>query len=122
MTMMNVAAMSSVAVSFARRCPKRITLSGALREPTTITIPSTSSAFEKIDPITVLCATTASPSRRAKTTRKSSGRLPSVACMKPAMPAPSSSPTLSTPTATTWASPARAMVAKTNATIESQPP
>ena len=121
-TMMNVAAMSSVAVSFARRWPKRITPSGARRAPTTITIPSTSSAFEKIDPITVLCATTASPWRRAKTTRKSSGRLPSVACMNPATPAPSSSPTLSTPTATTCASPASATVAKTNATIESHPP
>ena len=59
--MMNVAAMSSVAVSFASRWPKRITPSVARREPTTITMPRTSSAFEKIDPITVLWATTASP-------------------------------------------------------------
>ena len=119
--MMNVAAMSSVAVSFARRCPKRITPSCDLREPTTITIPSTSSAFEKIEPRTVLCARTASPSRRAKITRKSSGRFPSVACMKPAMPAPSSSPTLSTPTATTCDSPASAMVAKKNASSDAHP-
>ena len=121
MTMMNVAAMSSVAVSLARRWPKRMTPSGALREPTTMTMPSTSRALEKIDPMTVLWATTDSPSRSAKITRNSSGRFPSVACMKPAIPAPSSSPTLSTPTLTTCASPASATVANTKATIDAQP-
>jgi hypothetical protein len=97
-----------------------MTPSGATRAPTTITMPSTSRALEKIEPITVACATTASPWRRAKITRNSSGRLPSVACMKPAIPAPSSSPTPSTPTLTTWARPASATVARTKARIEPQ--
>ena len=70
-------------MSFGSRGPKRITPSGAVRAPTTITRPSTSSALANSEPMIEVWATTTSPARRAKMTTKSSGRLPSVDCSTP---------------------------------------
>ena len=88
MTMMKLVTSSSVAVSLGSRGPKRMTPSGELRAPTTITRPSTSSALANSEPMIDVCATTTSPARRAKTTTKNSGRLPSVDCSTPVAAGP----------------------------------
>ena len=76
--MRKLASISSVALSFGRRCLKRITPSLDSTEPAKMTSPSTKSAFAKIEPRIDARATTSSPAREAKTTMKNSGRLPSV--------------------------------------------
>ena len=86
--MMKLVTSSSVEVSIGSRCLNRITPSGAARAPTTITTPSTSSALAKIEPMIDVCATTVSPSRSAKITTNSSGRLPSVDCSTPVTDGP----------------------------------
>ena len=58
---MNVTISRSVAVSFGRRGLKRMIPSRARHAPVTITIPSTSSALAKIEPMTAYCATITSP-------------------------------------------------------------
>ena len=82
--------------------------SGELRAPTTITRPSTSSALANSEPMIDVCATTTSPARRAKTTTKNSGRLPSVDCSTPVAAGPKRSPTCSVASETRWARPASA--------------
>ena len=76
---MKTASRSSVAVSFGRRVPKRMhAVRSPRRAPATIASPSTSSAFANSEPRIDVCATTISPAESAKSTMKSSGRLPSV--------------------------------------------
>ena len=89
--------------------------SSASRAPTTITIPSTSSALAKIEPRIEVWATTVSPAPSAKSTTKSSGRLPSVDWSTPVTPGPKRSPTCSVANETSHASPASAIVAMANA-------
>ena len=62
--------------------------SSALRAPTTITNPRTSSALANSDPMIDVWATTVSPAESAKITMKNSGRFPSVDCMKPVTAGP----------------------------------
>ena len=75
-------------MSFGSRAPKRITPSFAWRVPATIARPRTSSAFANREPMIEVCATTVSPAESAKSTMKSSGRLPSVDCRTPVMAGP----------------------------------
>ena len=87
-TMMNTATRSSVAVSIGSRTLKLMRPSSALRAPTTITNPRTSSALANSDPMIDVWATTVSPAESAKITMKNSGRFPSVDCMKPVTAGP----------------------------------
>jgi hypothetical protein len=80
-----------------------------------ITMPSTSSALAKIEPMIDVCATTTCPLFSAKMTMNSSGRLPSVDCSTPVTAGPNDSPTCSVENDTTYASPASATVAAANA-------
>ncbi len=113
---------SSVAVSRGRRLEKRMTPSCERRAPTTITSPSTSSAFASTEPMIAVCATTSSPFCSAKITTNSSGRLPSVDCSMPVTPGPKRSPSCSVANETIHARPASASVASANAASGAQPP
>ena len=115
-TMMKPERNSSVAASCGSRGEKRMMPSELCRAPTTITIPSTSSALAKIEPISENCATTTSPADSANTTTKNSGRLPSVACSTPVTAGPKYPPTCSVVNDTTHAIPASATPATVNAT------
>ena len=115
-TMMKIETSMSVAVSFGRRRWNRIRPSSALRAPTTITRPSTNSAFASSEPTSDVCATTISPAESAKMTMKNSGRLPSVDWRKPVTPGPKREPTASVANETTQARPASATAALTNGT------
>jgi hypothetical protein len=72
------------------------------------------------EPMIDVWATTTSPSRRAKTTTNSSGRLPSVDCMSPVAAGPKRWPTCSVENETMWARPASATVAIAKASTASQ--
>ena len=102
---MKTARSSSVAVSFGSRAWKRMTLSSACCEPATMTSPSTSSAFANSEPRIEVCATTISPAASAKSTMKSSGRLPSVVCEHAGDRRPECAPTDSVPIPIAHASP-----------------
>src|SRR4029453_16165659 len=112
--MMKTASMSSVARSFGRRRRKRMTPSGAARAPATIARPSTSSAFARSEPTNEVPATTPSPAANAKSTRKSSGRFPSVDWSAPVIAGPKRCPTASVAIEITQASPASATPAAKN--------
>ena len=105
----------SVAASCGSRVLKRIRSSSEASTPVTITRPCTSRALARIDPTSEVCATTSSPAPNAKSTTKSSGRFPSVACRYPVTAGPKRSPTCSVATATTQASAANASVAAAKA-------
>ena len=83
-----------------------------------IEMPSTNSAFAKIEPMIEVWATTISPAESAKTTMKNSGRFPSVDCSTPVAAGPKRSPTCSVENETIQARPARAIVEMTNVTSE----
>jgi len=111
---MKTASSRSVAVSIGRRLRKRMTPSSDARTPATITSPSTSSAFAKIEPMIEVWATTVLPAFRAKRTTKNSGRLPRVDWSTPVAPGPSRPPTCSVAKLTVHARPASARVASPN--------
>ena len=113
-TMMKTETRSSVAVSFGSRGLNRIRPSSALRAPTTITRPRTSSALANTEPMSDVCATTVSPADSAKITMKNSGRLPSDDCRKPVRAGPKRCPTSSVANETSQARPASASPATTN--------
>ena len=120
--MMNTASSSSVAVSLASRGAKRMTPSRDRQAPVRITSPSTSSAFANSEPRIENCATTTSPAESAKSTMKSSGRLPSDACSTPVTAGPKCCATPSVANETTHASPASATAETTKITTGSAPP
>ena len=113
--MMKLETSSSVAVSFGRRRPKRITPSFAFHAPAMITNPRTSSALTRIEPRIAVSATTSCPAFSAKMTTKNSGRLPSVDCITPVTAGPKLRPTCSVANDTIQASPASAIAATMNA-------
>ena len=114
-TMMNTARSSSVVVSIGRRAEKRMMPSSLTQAPTTMTMPSTSRALAKIEPMIENWATTTSPADSAKITTKNSGRLPSVDCSTPVIAGPKRSPTSSVAKETTQAIPPSAMPETTKA-------
>ncbi len=114
---MKLAMSSSVAVSLGSRGLKRMRPSGRRRAPTTIAIPSTSSALERIEPRIAVWATIRSPACRANRTTKNSGRLPSVDCSIPVAATPSRAPTCSVEKVTIHAPPASASAAMMKARI-----
>ena len=116
MVMMNTAISINVAVSLGSRCPKRITPSGAARDPTTMVNPRISSAFEKIDPKIAVSATMVCPAPKAKSTTNNSGALPSVDCITPVTPGPKRVPTISVENPTSQATDASAPAQITNRT------
>ena len=111
---MKTTSISSIVVSFGSRVWKRMTPSSARYAPAMIASPRMRSAFASSEPRIEVCATTISPARRAKTTMKSSGRLPSVDCRTPVVAGPKRAPTVSVPTPTVHASSASAMIPTTN--------
>ncbi len=118
---MKLATSSSVAVSFGSRGLKRISPSGRRRAPTTIAVPSTSSALTRIEPRIAVWATTSSPACSANSTTKNSGRLPIVDCSMPVAATPSEAPTSSVANETIHAPPPSASPAMTKATISGVP-
>ncbi len=120
-TMMKLETSSSVAVSFGRRRPNRITPSFDFHAPATITSPRTSSALTRIEPMIAVSATTSCPALSAKMTTKNSGRLPSVDCSTPVAAGPKLRPTCSVAKDTIQARPASAIAATTNARIAETP-
>src|SRR5262245_17749492 len=106
---MKTTSMSSIVVSLGSRRWKRMIPSSARQAPAMIASPRTSSALARSEPRIDVCATTISPARSAKSTMKSSGRLPSVDCSTPVTAGPKRAPTDSVAIETTHASPASAM-------------
>ncbi len=106
-------------MSFGSRFLKCMTPSSARCEPAMITRPRTRSAFAKIEPRIVVCATTSSPARIEKRTMKSSGRLPSVDWRTPVRAGPVRAPTASVENETTQARPASAMAPTTKVATSS---
>ena len=106
-----------MAVSFGSRLWKRITSPSAARAPATIASPSTSRALANSEPRIEVCATTISPAESAKSTMKSSGRLPSVDWSAPVTAGPNRAPTDSVATPTSQASPPRATPARTKTAV-----
>ena len=113
-TIRKTATSSSVEVSFGSRGWKRMMLSSERRAPAMIERPSTSRALANNEPRIAVWATMTSPAESAKSTTKSSGRLPSVDCRTPVTAGPNLVPTDSVPTPTVHASPAKATPATTN--------
>ena len=106
-------------MSFGRRAPKLIVPSARLVEPAAIARPSTSSAFANSEPRIENCATTSSPAESAKSTMKSSGRLPSVDWSAPVTAGPNLAPTDSVAIPIVHATPPSAIPQTTNVTTGS---
>ena len=86
--MMKLVISSSVAVSRGSLESKRIVPLGSARAPATMTRPSTNRALTRIEPRIAVSATIRSPAISANRTTKNSGRLPSVACIRPVTAGP----------------------------------
>ena len=119
--MMKLVISSNVAVSRGSLASKCIVPVLSARAPAMITSPSTNSALTRIEPRIAVSATIRSPAISANSTTKNSGKLPSVACIRPVTAGPRRWPTCSVANDTIHAPPARATPATMNATTDEIP-